>query len=504
TWRAALEAGLLADATPKPIEAKVNALQLPPLAASRAQANTVTLRFTPDARTYDGRFANNGWLQETPDPVAKLMWDNAAMVSKVDADRWGITTGDMIRLTTPTATLDIAAYVLPGQPVNVIGVSLGYGRTAAGHIGDNLGFNTYFLRNSHSPYVQAGVTVTKLGATYKLVATQNHHLIDSIGQEARDERIGPKHHDGRLIREATFAEFKEHPYAPHEVVPGRVGLQLFQPPTKFTDTHAWGMSVDMNTCIGCMACTVACQAENNIPIVGKEQALNHREMNWIRIDRYFKGDPDDANTIEVIYQPVMCQHCENAPCEQVCPVAATMHDSEGLNVMVYNRCVGTRYCSNNCPYKVRRFNYFDFHSQDPRNTWGVPYLKPPDMQQNEQIDPIKRMVFNPEVTVRMRGVMEKCTYCVQRIHKATIAARTHGPDSDVKDGDIITACQQACPTQAIVFGNLLDKDAKVTNLHKNARAYAMLDDELDTKPRTMYLAKLRNPVDTGEVQENKS
>jgi MoCo/4Fe-4S cofactor protein with predicted Tat translocation signal len=499
TWRAALEAGVLADATPKAADVKVQSLNLP---ATGGKLQGFALRFQPDPRTYDGRFANNGWLQETPDPISKMVWDNAAMISKPDADKLGLTTGDMIRLTTAHASLDVAAYVLPGQPLGVIGVTLGYGRTAAGHIGNGLGFQTYALRTSHTPYFATGMQVSKTGDSYILGLTQNHHLIDAIGQEGRDKRIGPKGKSSivfNIIHESSFVEFKDNPHSAHTDEVGRIGLQLFQPPMKFADTHAWGMSIDLNTCIGCHACAVACQAENNIPIVGKEQVLNHREMNWIRVDRYFKGNPDDSNDIEVVWQPMTCQHCENAPCEQVCPVAATVHDSEGLNTMVYNRCIGTRYCSNNCPYKVRRFNYFDYHSQDPRQSWGKPYPKLPDMQQEEQVDSIKRMVFNPEVTVRMRGVMEKCTYCVQRIHHATIEKRAAG--TDVKDGDIITACQQACPTNAIVFGNLLEPDAQVTRMHKNVRSYAVLDEELNTKPRTLYMAKIRNPADEAGAEK---
>ena len=273
-----------------------------------------------------------------------------------------------------------------------------------------------------------------------------------------------------------------------------MSLQLFEPPRKFNDPHAWGMSIDMNACIGCSACVVACQAENNIPIVGKEQVRRGREMHWIRIDRYFKGSADDASP-EVAYQPMMCQQCENAPCEQVCPVGATMHDTEGLNAMVYNRCIGTRYCSNNCPYKVRRFNYLDFHSQDPRSS-PKPWLGMPDAQQDETIEKIKRMMFNPQVTVRMRGVMEKCTYCVQRIHLAQTAKRNRG--EEVKDGDIVTACQQACPTQAIVFGDLNDANSRVRKMHESRRAYAVLDEELNTAPRTRYLARIRNAVEENE------
>lgn len=277
-----------------------------------------------------------------------------------------------------------------------------------------------------------------------------------------------------------------------------MSLQLFETPSQFNDPHAWGMTIDMNACIGCNACVVACQAENNIPIVGPKQVRTNREMHWIRIDRYFKGDPE--GNPEVVHQPVMCVHCENAPCEQVCPVNASVHDSEGLNVQVYNRCIGTRYCSNNCPYKVRRFNFLDYHSQDPRSQGNPkPWLNIPDRELSAKIDGLERMQFNPDVTVRMRGVMEKCTYCVQRISRAKITADNEwmqGKRSDplVQDGEVMTACQQSCPTQAIVFGNIGDPKAQVTQLQKGPRAYSLLH-ELNTRPRSKHLAKLRNPAD---------
>jgi molybdopterin-containing oxidoreductase family iron-sulfur binding subunit len=373
----------------------------------------------------------------------------------------------------------------------VIGLTLGYGRTAGGHIGTGLGFNTYALRPGESSGYVTNVNVTKTGKTYELVATQLHSAIanEYPGSVAIDERIGDKKYEAaRIIREGTFDEFAKDPKSVHGG-PKRFELELFEPPLHFNDPHAWGMAVDLTACIGCNACAVACQAENNIPIVGKFQSTKHREMNWIRIDRYFKGETENP---EVVYQPMMCQHCENAPCEQVCPVGATMHDSEGLNTMVYNRCVGTRYCSNNCPYKVRRFNFLDFHSQDPMETIPVPYLNIPDQQQLEEVDEIKRMVYNPEVTVRMRGVMEKCTFCVQRIHRATITERAHG--GDITDGEIQTACQQACPTQAIIFGNLMDPNSRVNRLQRDVRAYSVLQEELNTRPRTRYLAKVSNPL----------
>lgn len=491
------ERGVIPDAT----------LTLPaldaPKAAEKASAGQMTLRFEADARVYDGRFANNGWLQETPDPITKLMWDNALAMSVKDARALGIDQGDKVKLTMPGGTtLDVPVVLLPGQPNGVVSLTLGYGRSASGPIGDDLGFNSYTLRTTAGFWSAAGVKVQKTGDSYLLVASTEHHLLSDLAREAQEYRVGEKNKTGKILREATLAEYNEHA-SDLGSSKRKFPLQLFKPPTAdsisegtFRDKHAWGMTIDLTACIGCNACALACQAENNIPIVGKDQCYRHREMNWIRIDRYFKGDPEDTEP-EVVFQPMTCQHCENAPCEQVCPVAATVHDSEGLNTMVYNRCIGTRYCSNNCPYKVRRFNYFDFHAQNPRfgNAWiKMPWNNLPDLQQLDpkQIDPIKRMAFNPEVTVRMRGVMEKCTYCVQRIHSASIA---HERDKKpMVDGDIVTACQQACPTEAIVFGDLMDPNSRVSKLQKSARAFDVLQEELNTLPRTRYLSKLRNPV----------
>jgi MoCo/4Fe-4S cofactor protein with predicted Tat translocation signal len=462
------------------------------------------VRYQQSLGCYDGRFANSGWLQEMPDPITKMTWDNPAYLSKKDADDLDVETGDMVTLTLPGGSMDLPVYVLPGQPIGVIGLVLGYGRTCSGNIGNEIGFNVYPLRTIGTFFAADGVTATKAHKSYSLAMTQNHYLIDALGFEEREERTGGKFESGKLIHETTLVDFKADTNLFHRNTDGSMSLkQLFNPPMQFNDPHAWGMAVDMNSCIGCNACVIACQAENNIPIVGKEQVMRNRQMHWIRIDRYFKGEPEDPN-IEVVYQPLMCQHCENAPCEQVCPVAATVHDSEGLNTMVYNRCIGTRYCSNNCPYKVRRFNYLDWQSKDPRG-WAKPWLNIPDTQQREMVDKIKRMVFNPDVTVRMRGVMEKCTYCVQRIHGVQIAkgnidvadSQNNPAARKINDGDIITACQQACPTQAIVFGDLNDPAAKVTQLQKNNRAYPILS-ELNTRPRTWYLAKVRNPADESE------
>jgi molybdopterin-containing oxidoreductase family iron-sulfur binding subunit len=489
-YRQILHDGWQRHAANKPIAAQVKPA---PALAAGGQSTGLELRFMQGFGVYDGRFANSGWLQEMPDPITKVTWDNPAYFSKKDADELDIATNDMVTLTIGDRSLDVAAYVLPGQPIGVIGLPLGYGRTVSGNIGNDVGFNSYSLRTSGAFYLASDVSVKKAGGSYTLAMTMNHYLIDEIGFDARQERIGEKYHSGKLIQEASLAELKADPDVFHHNPDGSLSLkQLFDPPMKFNDPHAWGMAVDMNSCIGCNACVVACQAENNIPIVGKEQVNNGRAMHWIRIDRYFKGEPADPN-IEVVYQPMMCQHCENAPCEQVCPVAATVHDTEGLNTMVYNRCIGTRYCSNNCPYKVRRFNYLDWQSKDPRG-WAKPWLNIPDLQQREMVDKIKRMVFNPEVSVRMRGVMEKCTYCVQRIHNTKIAKEASR--QELHDGDIVTACQQACPTQAIVFGDLNDPDSRVTQLHKNNRSYKVLDEELNTSPRTRYLAKVRNPSGT--------
>jgi molybdopterin-containing oxidoreductase family iron-sulfur binding subunit len=491
-FRKALEAGFLEGSESKPVQAQAKVANLPAATPARAQG-TFFLKFEHDCHAYDGRFANNGWLQETHDPLTKLVWDNAALISVKDAKDLDVTTGDVIKLEGNGRWMEAAAYVLPGQPVGVISLSLGYGRTAAGsdkegaNLGDHLGFNAYTMRTTTAPWVVGGVKASKTGQTFTLAATHGHHLMDEIGMKGTEARVGKKGDTGVIIREASLEEYRKKPAEMHKKSEASLSLQLFDP-LRYNGPHAWGMTVDMNTCIGCNACVVACQAENNIPIVGKDQVLVHREMHWIRIDRYFKGAAEDPN-IDVIHQPMLCVHCENAPCEQVCPVAATMHDTEGLNTMVYNRCIGTRYCSNNCPYKVRRFNYFDWHAKPPRDRVGVLWAGMPDTQQREMVDKFKRMQFNPEVTVRMRGVMEKCTYCVQRVSRTKIFKRAKG--EEIRDGDVVTACQQACPTQAIVFGDLRDTSAQVNQLQRNPRAYDVLG-ELNTRPRTRHLAKLRN------------
>ncbi len=488
SYRRVLHDGLLPDSAAKMANGTV---AVPVNFVAPATESDFEVRYQQSLGLYDGRFANSGWLQEMPDPITKVTWDNPAYFSKKDADALDVETGDMVTLTLPGGTLDIAVYVLPGQPIGVIGLPLGYGRKIESlKIGVNVGFNTYAARTSTGFFAVSGVKVASAGDTYKLAMTQNHYLIDSLGFNEREERTGGKFESGKLIHETSLEAYKSDGDLFHRNEDGSMSLkQLFAPPMQYNDPHAWGMAVDMNSCIGCNACVIACQAENNIPIVGKDQVMVNRAMHWIRIDRYFKGDPIDPG-IEVVYQPLMCQHCENAPCEQVCPVAATVHDTEGLNTMVYNRCIGTRYCSNNCPYKVRRFNYLDWQSKDPRG-WAKPYLNIPDQQQLEMVNKIKAMVFNPNVTVRMRGVMEKCTYCVQRIH--SVQTDKGNRNEPIEDGDIVTACQETCPTQAIVFGDLNDPNSKVTQLQKNNRAYPILS-ELNTRPRTWYLAKVRNPA----------
>ena len=443
-----------------------------------------------DHKTYDGRFANNGWLQELPDPMTRLTWDNAALMSPATASKLHVERDEVVQLTDKSgATIEVAAFFVPGMPDGVIGLALGYGRTAAGSIGNAVGENGFVLRTAGA--MQGGytlVTAKGTGRKRQLATVQDHHIIDKVGKEGVAARIP------ELIKEATFEQYRKD----QAKVPRVVNLSLwnehsYDKDEKGNPIHKWGLAIDLTSCTGCSACVTACQAENNIPIVGKEQVLHGREMHWLRLDRYFAApaevDIDQAlpDQVQAVGQPVMCVHCENAPCEEVCPVAATTHSKEGLNMMTYNRCIGTRYCSNNCPYKVRRFNFFDYNNGDIKN------LYTPNLLRADK-DELYRMQKNPDVTVRMRGVMEKCTYCVQRIEQTRMLAKREG-DRPIQDGEIKTACQQSCPTQAIVFGDLNDPNSKVTQMQKLGRSYGMLDPELNTKPRTQYLAKIRNPAD---------
>jgi molybdopterin-containing oxidoreductase family iron-sulfur binding subunit len=439
-------------------------LDLPPPSAERPEVILV-----PDPKVWDGRFANNGWLQELPDALTKVTWDNALLISPATARELGVTDGEIAAIEAGVAAIEAPVFVLPGQARESVSLALGYGRTAAGQVGDGVGVNAYLLRTSASPHMVAGATIRGTGRRYSLATTQDHFAIDTLGFSERNRRVGA------LVREASLDSYLANPdvFHEHEHHPPLVSLWKDHE----YEGEQWGMAIDLNTCIGCNACVVACQAENNIPVVGREQVLNQREMHWIRIDRYFKTDPgialEELDSADVVFQPMTCVHCENAPCEQVCPVAATQHTTDGLNAMVYNRCVGTRYCSNNCPFKVRRFNFFNYHKNLADTTM---------------------MQFNPEVTVRARGVMEKCTFCTQRIEAVRIAARND--NRPIADGEIVPACAQTCPTKAITFGNLNDPDSAVAALREEKRSYATLA-ELNIRPRTHYLGRLQNRADGG-------
>jgi molybdopterin-containing oxidoreductase family iron-sulfur binding subunit len=431
--------------------------------------------FLPSPSLHDGRFANDGWLQELPDPLTKLTWDNPALVSPKTAETLGLVSEDVIRLDYAGRSLELPVWILPGMTDGVVALTLGYGRSHAGRIGSGVGFNAFSVRNSQAPGFDSGVRLTRLGRTYPLSATQEHGSMEGrpIVRESTLTELRSELASRPAPAEGSVAE--DSPRAPEGgAAPGALGV-FEEEPEHFSlwKEHAydqgpqWGMTIDLNSCIGCNACMTACQSENNIPVVGKIQVSKGREMHWVRVDRYFSGDP--SGSPEVVFQPVPCMQCEDAPCEQVCPVAATVHDQQGLNVMVYNRCIGTRYCSNNCPYKVRRFNFFNFTKDTPD---------------------ILKLAMNPDVTVRARGVMEKCTYCTQRINRVKIDAKLAG--RELRDGDVKTACQQACPAAAIEFGNLRDQSSRVVKAKADPRNYSLLE-ELNTKPRTTYLAKVRNP-----------
>jgi MoCo/4Fe-4S cofactor protein with predicted Tat translocation signal len=512
-WRSIVHDGVLPESA-WPIEASVQsqmsaaelAGRIAPM--GRGDAARVELVFTPSSSVFDGRLANNGWLQELPGPITKLTWDNAALMSPAMGARFDVANGQVVRLTRGSSSVEAPALLIPGMADGTIELALGYGRETGGRIFVGAGVNAYPLRTTDALGFANDVTLTKTGGTVKLATTQDHHSMSAEG-------VGGKGVQTRLptiFREGNLDEYREHPdFAKHRThIVHR--LNLWNTDLLEGAEYAWAMTIDLSTCTGCSACVVACQAENNIPIVGKDQVLRGREMHWIRIDRYFRfGKTDgsyDTNDVQAVaLQPVTCMHCENAPCEQVCPVAATVHDKQGLNVMVYNRCVGTRYCSNNCPYKVRRFNYYDFHVRKPHRAQPGMLLQVDTdyyMKQQAQAEPLKQMQFNPEVTVRSRGVMEKCTYCVQRIEKEKVKAKNTwvkqtedekraNPRVTVPDGSVVPACAQACPANAIVFGDRNDSGSRVAQLLKADRAYELLE-ELNTRPRTQYLAKLRNPA----------
>ena len=526
-WRRAVHLGFVPGRAFKKVF--VDAKTISPVLKDAAATEVV---FAPSS-VYDGRFANSPWLQECPDPITKVTWDNPLLLSVPDMKKNDLINGDKIKITVGDKTVEAMVFGQPGQAVGTVIAQVGNGRDQqAGSVGQNVGFDVYPLRQSAGMgFAKASVT-KKTGAGY-LAYTSVHHLVEGLSPEVdgtskwalekRAGKLGKSGTKGNIIKEGSFKQYKKDYAKIMGHAHGDVSLQLYQSPSVYPDgsfdrkhpkgpevfnePHAWGMTIDLTSCIGCNACVVACQAENNIPTVGKKQVWRSREMHWLRTDTYFKGDPNKPEEVQVVHQPIACVQCENAPCEQVCPVAATVHDTEGLNTMVYNRCIGTRYCSNNCPYKVRRFNYFDYHAKDVRKDFANPWLNIPDTQQDAAIDKIKRMAFNPDVTVRMRGVMEKCTYCTQRIQRAKITQKnayvqsqneggfTHNEveKKTVPDGTIVTACQDACPTDCIAFGDLNDPKSKVSQLqNKNKRSYAVLE-ELNSRPRTKHMAKIRNP-----------
>jgi MoCo/4Fe-4S cofactor protein with predicted Tat translocation signal len=452
SWRKSLHDGIVAGTSAAAKAVSLRPLAPPPPETGHAGGggNPLEVIFRADPSVFDGRFANNGWLQELPRPQTKLTWDNAALIGPATAERLGLASGDEVEVRCRGRSVAAPVWVLPGQPHDSVLVHLGYGRTRAGQAGDLVGFNAYAIRTSVAPWFDRGVEIRKTGGRHEFASAQLEQVM----------------HGRHLVRAGTLEEYRRNPRFAHEQVESPAPSDTLYPEDHKYTGYAWGMTIDLNACTGCNACVVACQAENNIPVVGKREVGRGHRMHWLRIDRYYQGDPENPVSFN---QPVPCMQCENAPCEVVCPVGATNHSAEGLNDMVYNRCVGTRYCSNNCPYKVRRFNFFLY--QD----WSTPSLK---------------LMRNPDVTVRSRGVMEKCTYCVQRISAAKIEAEKQ--DRTVRDGDILTACQAVCPAEAIVFGDVNDPKSRVARLKADPLNYGLLED-LNTRPRTTYLAAVRNP-----------
>jgi len=471
-WRKILHDGMIAGTAFQPRMVTAKAGDLTAITPSQ-QDGTVEVIFRPDPNIYDGRYANVGWLQEIPKPVTSMSWDNAALMSYPTLAKFGLAEQDVVAIKSNGNTVLAPVMAVPGHADGSVTVYLGYGRENGGRVAGGLGFNAYAIRTSNALLFASGATMTKTGKTFEFAVTKSHYQ-DHRSLEAGGDGSGTHSLEGNeaatrgIIRYATLDEFKENPNFAHEE---EKEPEDPEPDNSMFnnwryDKNAWGMAIDMNSCVGCNACVVSCYAENNIAVVGRHNTMTGRIMQWIRIDTYFEGDLDAP---KAHFQPMTCQQCENAPCEQVCPVGATVHSTEGLNVMVYNRCVGTRYCSNNCPYKVRRFNfllYSDFETES------------------------LKLMRNPDVTVRSRGVMEKCSYCVQRITAAKIAADKE--NREIRDGEVVTACQQACPTGAIVFGNVNDRASKVRKLKLQQRNYGVLAD-LNTRPRTTYIAEVFNP-----------
>ncbi len=492
-WRKALHDGWIANTafTPKTVSARSGSGQTNSAPGAMPDASAIEVIFRPDPTIYDGRYANLGWMQELPKPLTNLSWDNAALMSIHTLAKLKLSESDVIEIDYQGRKIKASAMVMYGHPDQSITIYVGYGRRNSGRVGTGFGFDAFPIRLSDSPLFVTGATVKKTGDTYECASTKSHYIdhrdlfarkygFEAEAKEAKPDTT-PHSLEGReaeqrgIIRYATLEEYKRNPGfatdGEDETAPPK-STTLF-PVWDYSQGYQWALSIDLNSCVGCNACVIACYAENNIAVVGKHQVKVGRDMQWIRIDTYFEGDLDKP---KAYFQPMTCQQCENAPCEQVCPVGATVHTPEGLNAMIYNRCVGTRYCSNNCPYKVRRFNWLLF------SDWDTEQYK---------------LMRNPDVTVRSRGVMEKCTYCVQRISAAKI--RADKENRTVRDGEIVTACQEACPTQAITFGNINDKNSRVSKIKAQERNYTVLAD-LNTRPRTSYIAGVANP--NPELMEN--
>ncbi len=494
-WKDLLQSGFLVGSQAKAATVQVSvegSLPAGDVDIDGIDQGKIDIQFFPSESVYDGRLANNGWLQELPQPITKLTWDNAILVSPRTAKKLGLVQGELASVSVSGESIRLPVFYVVGHAEGAISVHFGYGRTKCGVVGTGVGHAVNSLRPSTGESILRGAEIRGTTQPYRLATTQDHFAIDDLGMREIAKRSPSLIREGTLKQYLSDQKFAYETYRPHHE-----NVSMWREPIDQIEIEQpflpqWGMAIDLNKCVGCNACVIACQSENNVPVVGKDQVARGREMHWLRLDRYFQCDfeanenaKDFSMPVDpvVVHQPVACVHCETAPCEQVCPVAATVHTEEGINAMAYNRCIGTRYCANNCPYKVRRFNYFNYNKQ-----YGYFYGW---QDWREKVNTkLQSLVLNPEVSVRGRGVMEKCTYCIQRVQNGKIKARQTG-DGKIHDGDVRTACQDACPTQAIVFGDLTDKQSRVYRQQSDPRRYDLLE-ELNVKPRTVYLARLRN------------